>query len=98
MVIFHSYVSLPEGNHNLGFGGSKNKTLVLSSIPQSWWKSSEIISLENQKKPFPQIPENPNEIHQNYTIWLCNIAMERSPFLSSVNHLFLWAIFHGYVK
>jgi hypothetical protein len=33
-----------------------------------------------------------------YTLWLFNIAMENHHFYEQVNHLFLWAISHGYVK
>ena len=33
------------------------------------------------------------------TIWLFNSSpWQDPPFLRTVNHLFLWAIFHGYVK
>ena len=47
--------------------------------------------------------KNPNSLpprHSDYTRWLFNIAMENGLFLigKSLNNIYKWTIFHGYVK
>ena len=47
---------------------------------------------------YPQMLAYPPAVPCTLWWWLTVCHGKIHPFLSSVNHLFLWAIFHGYVK
>ena len=73
----------------------------------SWWGHGGTSSqAQKLRKKTPGFQRNPCMKCGNfqkcqvetYTLQLFNIAMENHHFSVSVNHLFLWAIFHGYVK